>query len=68
DDARNQTTGTLLTAGVDASGFTTGNVSQTCTNGTNENASLIITITGTALTTATAGTYTGVLTILITPN
>lgn len=68
DDARNQTTGTLLTSGVDVAGFVTGTVSQTCTNGANENASLIITITGTSLTTATAGTYTGVLTILITPN
>jgi hypothetical protein len=68
DDTRNQTTGTQLTAGVDSSGYVTGNVSQTCTAGANENASLIITITGTSLASATAGTYTGVLTILITPN
>lgn len=68
DDAANQTTGTQLTSGVNAAGFVTGTVTQTCSNGANENASLIVTITGTALATATAGTYTGVLTIVITPN
>jgi hypothetical protein len=69
DDAANQTTGTQLTAGVNTSGFAHNtNVNSTCSNGSNENASLTVTITGTQLNAATAGTYTGVLTILITPN
>ena len=69
DDAANQTTGTQLTSGVNAAGFANGSTSQTCAGGSGgENASLIVTITGTSLATATAGTYTGVLTIVITPN
>ena len=64
-DAANQTTGTLLTAGVNATGFGNASNNQTCSGG--ENASLIITITGNALTTATAGSYTGNLSITIVP-
>ena len=65
DDAANQTTGTQLLAGVNATGFGNAATNQTCTGG--ENASLIVTITGASLTTATAGSYTGVLSITITP-
>jgi hypothetical protein len=68
NDAADQTSGTQLTNGVNASGFLTGNVNLSCSNGANNNASLVVTITGTSLATATAGTYTGVLTIVITPN
>ena len=68
DDAANQTTGTQLATGINVAGFATGNVTQRCSNLANENASLIVTITGTSLATATAGTYTGTLTIVITPN
>jgi hypothetical protein len=65
-DAANQTTGTQLTSGVTASGFANASNSQTCAGG--ENASLIVTITGTSLQTASAGSYTGVLSITIVPN
>jgi hypothetical protein len=65
-DAANQTTGTLLTAGVTASGFGNASTNQTCSGG--ENASLIVTITGTSLATASAGSYSGVLSITIVPN
>ncbi len=65
-DAANQTTGTQLTAGATASGFGNASNSQTCSGG--ENASLIVTIPGTALATATAGSYSGVLSITIVPN
>lgn len=64
-DAANQTTGTQLTAGATATGFGNASTNQTCTGG--ENASLIVTITGTSLNTATAGSYTGVLSITIVP-
>lgn len=64
--AANQTTGTLLTAGATATGFGGASTNQTCTGG--ENASLIVTITGTSLATATAGSYSGVLSITIVPN
>lgn len=65
-DAANQTTGTQLTAGATASGFGNASNNQTCTGG--DNASLIVTITGTSLATASAGSYTGVLSITIVPN
>jgi hypothetical protein len=65
-DAANQTTGTQLTAGSTVSGFGNASTSQTCTGG--ENASLIVTITGTSLATASAGSYSGVLSITIVPN
>ena len=65
-DAANQTTGTLLTAGATASGFGNAATNQGCSGG--ENASLIVTITGTSLATASAGSYTGVLSITIVPN
>jgi hypothetical protein len=58
NDAADQTSGTQLTNGVNASGFLTGNVNLSCSNGANNNASLVVTITGTSLATATAGTYT----------
>lgn len=64
-DAANQTTGTLLTAGVTASGFT-GSNNSSC--GGSENASLIVTITGPSLASASAGSYSGVLSITIVPN
>lgn len=66
DDAANQPTGTLLTAGATASGFANAATNQTCTGG--ENASLIVTITGASLATATAGSYSGVLSITIVPD
>jgi hypothetical protein len=65
-DAANQTTGTQLTAGVTTAGFDNSQTSQTCAGG--ENASLIVTVTGTSLQTASAGSYSGVLSITITPN
>ena len=65
-DAANQTTGTQLTAGVTAAGFSNSSNNQGCSG--NENASLIVTITGTSLATASAGSYSGVLSITIVPN
>lgn len=65
-DAANQTTGTLLTSGATATGFGNASTNQTCTGG--ENASLIVTIAGASLATASAGTYSGVLSITIVPN
>jgi hypothetical protein len=67
-DAANQTTGTQLTAGVTESGFGNASTNQNCAGGGGENASLIVTITGTSLQTANAGSYSGVLSITITPN
>jgi hypothetical protein len=65
-DAANQTTGTQLTAGVATAGFGNASTNQTCGGG--DTASLIVTITGNSLATASAGSYTGVLSITITPN
>ena len=58
--------GHQLTAGVTAAGFSNSSNNQGCSG--NENASLIVTITGTSLATASAGSYSGVLSITIVPN
>jgi type II secretory pathway pseudopilin PulG len=65
-DAANQTTGTQLTAGATAAGFGNASTNQTCGGG--DTASLIVTVTGSSLATASAGSYSGVLSITIVPN
>ena len=66
-DAANQTSGTQLTAGTLVSGFANSSDSQTCFSGSQENASLTITVRGTQIAAATAGNYSGVLQITIVP-
>jgi hypothetical protein len=59
-----RTSGSGLTAGV-ASGWFFSFANQTCTGG--ENASLIVVLRATDLQSATAGSYSGVLTIMLAP-
>ena len=66
-DAANQTSGIQLTAGTLVSGFANSSDSQTCFSGSQENASLTITVRGTQIAAATAGNYSGVLQITIVP-
>jgi hypothetical protein len=64
-----QTSGTALTAGTASSNFTNNATSPLCLlNAGNKSASLIVDVASTDLLTMTAGTaYTGVLTLLMTP-
>ena len=66
-DAANQTSGIQLTAGTLVSGFANSSDSQTCFSGSQENASLTITVRGTQIAAATAGNYSGVLQVTIVP-
>lgn len=67
-DAANQTTGTQLTAGALSPGYDSNALLQTCqifnTGGT---ATLIVIIRGNQVATATAGNYSGTLTITMVP-
>lgn len=60
-----QSNGTALTAGALLGGQTTNAQNQTCTNGPATTASLIVTLPATSLSSATAGTYGGTLTIIV---
>lgn len=60
-----QSNGTALTAGALLGGQTTSAQNQTCTNGPSTTASLVVTLPATSLSSATAGTYSGTLTIIV---
>lgn len=60
-----QSNGTALTAGASLSGQATNAQNQTCSNGPPTTASLIITLPATSLSSATAGTYSGTLTLIV---
>ncbi len=62
----NASSGTLLTAGVPLGGLTTGLLSSLCTLGIT-NSTLFVSFSSTNLQNARAGSYTGTLTLLITP-
>ena len=66
-DAANQTSGTQLTAGALVTGFANSSDSQTCVGGSQQNASLTVTVRGTQIAAATAGNYSGVLQVTIVP-
>ena len=66
-DAANQTGGTQLTTGATVTGFANASDSQTCLSGSQDNASLTVTIRGTEIAAATAGNYSGILQITIVP-
>jgi hypothetical protein len=63
-----QTTGTALTTGVALTGQTTAAVNSGCTVAPTRTATLIVILRGTSLASATAGTYSGVLTLVVAPN
>jgi hypothetical protein len=67
-DAINATSGTMLQPGVASSGFGNNANSLLCRQGSQDNASLIVTIRATQLAIATAGTYSGTLQIMISPD
>jgi hypothetical protein len=60
-----QTNGTALTAGAPLGSQTTNAQNQTCSSGPSTTASLIVTLPATSLSSATAGTYSGTLTIIL---
>ena len=60
-----QSNGTALTAGASLGGQTTNAQNMTCSNGPPTTASLIVTLPATSLSSATAGTYNGTLTIIL---
>ena len=62
-----QTTGTQLTAGVPLTGLISTATQQACNAGPITSASLIIVARASQLSTATAGAYSGTLTLLIGP-
>lgn len=67
-DLTAQTTGTALTAGAAESGFTSAATQQLCSAGPSASASLIVKIASADLSTMQAAqTYTGTLTLLVTP-
>lgn len=62
-----QTTGTALTAGVAKSGFISGATASGCAAGPTTSASLIVVLRSAQVSIATAGSYSGTLSITITP-
>ena len=62
---RNQTSGTALPANTTVSGFSDGDVLETCNLINLSSASLIVILRANALSTATAGNYTGTLTLVL---
>jgi hypothetical protein len=62
-----QSSGTQLAANVATGGFTSTATQNSCNNGPATTASLIVVLRTAALSTATAGTYTGTLTLVIGP-
>jgi hypothetical protein len=66
--SRNQTSGTSLTAGVLRGGFSANTSSQTCATNPPATASLITILRNSAVSTASAGNYSGTLTLIVTPN
>lgn len=62
-----QPAGTQLTANVPLTGQVSAAVQQTCTSGPASSASLIVVLRSAALSSASAGTYSGTLTLLVGP-
>ena len=60
-----QSNGTALTAGVSLGGQTTNAQNQLCSSGSPTTASLIVTLPAPSLSSATAGSYSGTLTIIV---
>ena len=60
-----QSNGAALTAGTSLGSQTTNAQNQTCSTGPSTTASLIVTLPATSLSSATAGTYSGTLTIIV---
>lgn len=63
-----QTSGTQLVGGVPQSGFVSTGVLPGCTFGLTRSGSLTVILRAAALSAAHAGSYTGTLTVLISPN
>lgn len=64
----NQTSGMMLTSGSTLSGLASSAGGSSCALGFAPSASLIIVLRSAAVSTAQAGSYTGTLTLLISPN
>lgn len=62
-----QSTGTALSSGVTQGGFTTAARNQQCSNAPTSTASLIVILRAAALSSATAGAYSGTLTVTLAP-
>jgi hypothetical protein len=62
-----QVTGTALTAGLRSPIFTSTAANQLCTSGPATTASLILVVRAAALSSATAGAYSGTLTLILAP-
>jgi hypothetical protein len=62
-----QTAGTQLSPNVTQTGLTTSATQQTCNSGPAASASLILVLRSSALSNATAGTYSGSLTLIVGP-
>lgn len=60
-----QSNGTALSAGTSLGSQTTNAQNQICSTGPSTTASLIVTLPATSLSSATAGTYSGTLTIIV---
>lgn len=63
-----QKTGTSLKPGVALTNLTSAAVDEKCGSGAPATASLIVTLRASALSAATAGSYSGTLTLLVAPN
>jgi hypothetical protein len=63
-----QTVGTALSTGVALAGQTSAALNSGCTVAPTRTATLIVILRGTSLASATAGTYSGVLTLVVAPN
>ncbi len=68
NSAAGQTSGTQLVAGVPQSGFVSQGVLPGCTLGLTRSGSLTVILRAASLSAAHAGSYTGTLTVLISPN
>ncbi|WP_147416755.1 hypothetical protein [Sphingomonas edaphi] len=62
-----QTNGTLLSAGTPITNQVTNAQNQTCGNGPPTTASLIVVLPSASLSSATAGSYSGTLTLIVAP-
>ncbi|BBD96762.1 hypothetical protein SAMIE_1002630 [Sphingobium amiense] len=68
NSAANQSGGTQLTAGVSQSGFISQGVTPGCTLGLTRSGSMTVILRAAALSAAQAGSYSGTLTLMISPN
>jgi hypothetical protein len=67
NSAAGQAAGTAMTANLPLAGQVSGATQQTCNNGPATTASLIVILRASALASATAGNYNGMLTIIVGP-